>query len=168
MTVHAVQLILASQVLPAIRAAVADLGGDGPDCLVHTRPTADDSAWPTNTAAALVHHLCGVLSSWGAACLGGEHVERDRAAEFAYVGPVEPEVGRLGALIARLPAWAEAAAARGDLAHPAGTAFDVDGARRAGTFTPDWVIAHILHEFATHLGHLELARDVLLARGRTR
>ncbi|MDV8000228.1 DUF664 domain-containing protein [Rhodococcus sp. IEGM 1408] len=167
-TVHAVQLILTSQVLPAIRAAVADLGGDGPDSLVHTHPTAHDSAWPTNTAAALVHHLCGVLSSWGAACLGGEPVERDRGAEFAYSGPVEPEVDRLESLIARLPAWAETAAARGDLAHPAGTAFDVDSARRAGTFTADWVLAHILHEFATHLGHLELTRDVLLARGRSR
>lgn len=167
-TVDAVHLILARQLLPAIRAAVADLGGDGPGTLVHTRPTRDASDWPTNTAAALVHHLCGVVSAWGAACLGGEQITRDRAAEFAYDGPVEPEVDRLEAFIDQLPAWAEAATARGGLAHPTGTAFDVDGARRAGTLTPDWVVAHILHDVATHLGHLELTRDVLLSRARER
>ncbi|WP_159149502.1 hypothetical protein, partial [Dietzia lutea] len=68
-TADAVHRILADQVLPTLRAAVADLGGDGPGTLVHTRPTADGSAWPTNSAAATVHHLCGVVASWGAACL---------------------------------------------------------------------------------------------------
>ena len=164
-TVDAVHLILTGQVLPAIRAAVADLGGDDVGTLVHTRPTPEGSAWPTNTAAATVHHLCGVVTSWGAACLGGEDVERDRDAEFSYAGPVEPEVDRLNALIARLPAWAAAAATRGGLAHPAGTAFDVEAARRAGTLTVEWVLGHILHDVATHLGHLELTRDVLLTSG---
>lgn len=165
-TVDAVHLILAGQVLPAIRAAVADLGGDEPGTLVHTRPTPERSAWPTNSAAATVHHLCGVVSSWGAACLGGEDVTRDRDAEFAHDGPVGPELDRLAALVDRLPAWAAAADARGDLAHPTGTALDVDAARRAGTLTAEWVVGHILHDLATHTGHLELTRDVLLDRGR--
>ncbi|EFV92152.1 hypothetical protein ES5_07319, partial [Dietzia cinnamea P4] len=69
-------------------------------------------------------------------------------------------------LVGRLPAWAAAAVERGDLAHPTGTAFDVDAARRAGTLTVEWVLGHILHDLATHAGHLELTRDVLLARGR--
>ncbi|MDX2355419.1 DUF664 domain-containing protein [Dietzia sp. PP-33] len=167
-SVDAVHLILAEQLSPSIRAAVTDLGGDGPGTLVHARPTADDARWPTTTPAALVHHLCGVLVSWGAACLGGEEISRDRAAEFGYTGPVEPEVDRLEGLVARLPAWAAAATRRGGLAHPAGTAFDVEGARRAGSFTPEWVLAHILHEVATHAGHLELTRDVLLSGSRDR
>ena len=114
---RAVQQILTTQLLPALRAAVADLGGDFDESLVHTAPTAHDSGWPTNTAAALV---------------------------------------------ARLPEWTAAAFVRGELAHPTGTAFDVDTARRSGTFTIDWVLAHILHDLAGHLGHLELTRDVLL------
>ena len=159
---RAVQQILTTQLLPAVRAAVADLGGDSDASLVHTAPSAHDSGWPTNTAAALVHHLCGVVTSWGAACLGGEAVDRDRTSEFAYSGPVGPELDRLDALVARLPEWTAAAIVRGELAHPTGTAFDVDTARRSGTFTIDWVLAHILHDLAGHLGHLELTRDVLL------
>ena len=111
MSVDAVHLILSGQVLPAIRAAVADLGGDEPGTLVHARPTPEGSRWPTNSAAA---------------------------------------------------------DARGDLAHPTGTAFDVDASRRAGTLTAEWVVGHILHDLATHTGHLELTRDVLLDRGRSR
>ena len=94
---RAVQQILTTQLLPALRAAVADLGGDFDESLVHTAPSAHDSGWPTNTAAALVHHLCGVVTSWGAACLGGEAVDRDRTSEFAYAGPVGPELDRLDA-----------------------------------------------------------------------
>lgn len=163
MTVDAVHLILAGEVLPTIRAAVAELGGYGPGTLVHTRPTSENAPWPTNTAAATVHHLCGVVASWGAACLGGEDISRDRDAEFSYAGPVEPELDRLGALIARLPAWTATATHRGVLAHPTGTAFDVAAARRSGTFTAEWVLGHILHDLATHAGHLELTRDVLLS-----
>lgn len=165
MSADAVHLILAGQVLPAIRAAVADLGADEPGTLVHTRPTSADSPWPTNTAAATVHHLCGVVASWGAACLGGEEIKRDRAAEFSYAGPVDPELDRLGVLVDRLPDWVAAAVRRGDLAHPVGTAFDVEAARRAGTLTVEWVLGHILHDLAAHSGHLELTRDVLLGRG---
>lgn len=161
---RAVQEILTTQLLPALRAAVADLGGDSDGTLVHTAPTTASSGWPTNTAAALVHHLCGVVTSWGAACLGGESVDRDRTSEFSYAGPVGPELDRLDLLVARLPEWTAAALARGDLAHPTGTAFDVDTARRSGPFTIDWVLAHILHDVSGHLGHLELTRDVLLAR----
>ena len=163
-----VRRILADELLPTIRAAVAELGGDGPGTLVHTRPTAEGSDWPTNTAAALVHHLCGVLASWGAACLGGEDIERDRESEFSFAGPVAPGLDRLEALIARLPGWAAAATERGALADPAGTTVDVDRARRAGTFTPDWVLGHILHEVAAHTGQLQLTRDVLLSRGPSR
>lgn len=162
-TVDAVVLILRSQLMPALREVVTDLGGDGPDTLVHTRPTNDGSPWPTNSAAGLVHHLAGVVTSWGAACLGGENVARDRSAEFGFAGPVEPELDRLEQLITRLPDWAERAVGRGHLANPTGTAFDVDSARRAGTFTPEWVLAHILHDVAAHAGHLELTRDVLLS-----
>lgn len=168
MSVETVRRILADELLPTIRAAVAQLGGDDPGTLVHTRPIPEGAGWPTNSAAALVHHLCGVLASWGAACLGGEDIERDRAVEFAFAGPVEPELDRLGALIDRLPGWAAAAAARGELADPAGTTVDVDAARRAGTFTPDWVLGHIVHEVAAHTGQLQLTRDVLLSRGRSR
>lgn len=161
---QAVQRILTTQLLPSLRAAVADLGGDSPGTLVHTPPTASSSAWPSNSAAAVVHHLCGVLTSWGAACLGGEDVERDRASEFGFDDPIGPELDRLDALVARLPKWTATAVARGDLAHPEGTAFDVAGAQRSGTFTIDWVLAHILHDVAGHLGHLEVTRDVLLSR----
>lgn len=160
----AVHRILTAELLPSLRSVVADLGGDGPESLVHTRPTDAGSPWPSNTPAAVVFHLCGVLTSWGAACLGGEDVTRDRASEFAFAGPVGPELDRIEDLVNRLPGWTDVAIARGDLADPSGTAFDVSSARRAGTLTIDWVLAHILHDVAGHVGHLELTRDVLLSR----
>lgn len=159
-----IQRILVDELLPTLRAVVVDLGGDSAGSLVHTPPTAPGSVWPTNSTAALVHHLCGVVTSWGSACLGGEDVRRDRASEFAFAGPIGTELDRLDALVARLPEWAATAVARGDLAHPTGTAFDDEGARRSGTFSVDWVLAHILHDVAGHIGHAEVTRDVLLGR----
>lgn len=166
-TSAAVHLILTTELVPALRAVVTELGGDAPDSLVHTRPTSPGAVYPTNSAAAIVHHLCGVITSWGAACLGGEQVNRERESEFEYDGPVLPELDRLDALAARLPYWTAAALGRGSLAHPSGTAFPVERARAAGTLTVEWVLAHILHDVATHLGHLEVTRDVLLS-ARTR
>ena len=72
---------------------------------------------------------------------------------------------RLHRLGGRLPGWLAAAVERGDLADPAGTTVDVGRARAAGTFTPDWVVAHILHEVAAHTGQLQVTRDVLAPRG---
>lgn len=163
MNTDAVRSVLADELLPTLRTVVAQLGGDEPGTLVHTRPTAAGSPWPSNTAAAIVHHLCGVLSSWGAACLGGEQITRDRGAEFVFAGPVGPELDRLESLVDRLPGWIAAARSRSELMEPTGTAFDVHRARRNGTLTIDWVLAHILHDVAAHVGHLELTRDVLLA-----
>lgn len=161
-TSAAVHLILTTELVPALRAVVDELGGDAPDSLAHARPTTVAAVHPTNSAAAIVHHLCGVLTSWGAACLGGEQISRDRESEFDYDGPVLPELDRLAALADRLPAWSAAACERGTLADPTGTAFPVERARAAGTLTMEWVLAHILHDVATHLGHLEVTRDVLM------
>ena len=158
----AVQLILTEQLLPALRRTVAELGNDDPNTLVHTRPTGIASSYPTNSAAGIVRHLCGVLDSWGAACLGGREIERDREAEFRYAGPVVSQLDRLDDLVAQLPQWTVAADERGALCHATGTGFDVDSARAAGTLTPQWVLAHILHDVAGHLGHLEVTRDILL------
>lgn len=162
-TSAAVHLILTAELVPALREVVTELGGDDTGSLVHARPTAVGAAHPTNSAAAIVHHLCGVLTSWGAACLGGEQVSRERESEFAYDGPVLPELDRLAALADRVPDWTTAALRRGGLAHPTGTAFPVERARAAGTLTIEWVLAHILHDVATHLGHLEVTRDIVMS-----
>ncbi|MFN3602815.1 MAG: DUF664 domain-containing protein [Dietzia sp.] len=161
-TSAAVHLILTTELVPALRSVVTELGGDAPGSLVHTRPTGPGAVHPSNSAAAIVHHLCGVITSWGAACLGGEQISRERESEFEYDGPVLPELDRLAGLADRLPDWSTAALGRGTLAHPTGTAFPVERARAAGTLTVEWVLAHILHDVATHLGHLEVTRDVLM------
>lgn len=161
--IDAMHLILSSQLLPALRHVISDLGDDDVGTLVHTRPTATASGYPTNSPAAVVHHLNGVLTSWGAACLGAEEVTRDRDREFEYDGPVLPELDRLADLVARLPRWVAAAERRGEPAEATGTAYPVENAKAAGTLTTEWVLAHILHDVAGHLGHVEVTRDVLLA-----
>lgn len=158
----ALQLILTTELLPAIRSVVDDLGGDHPDSLVHARPAGPG---PTNSVAALVNHLCGMLTSWGRSALAGENVTRDRDAEFEFTGPVAPEIDRLADLINRLPEWIDIARTRGSVADPVGVRRSLDDARAAGTLTAEWVLLHIFHEVAQHLGHMEITRDVLLAEG---
>jgi uncharacterized damage-inducible protein DinB len=78
-----------------------------PDDRLWWRPTPD-----SNSAGNLVLHLCGNLSLWLLASVGGEAFNRDRAAEFSARGGVDaPEltrrlrevVGRCTALLRGLP-----------------------------------------------------------------
>lgn len=157
----ALLLILTTELLPTVRRIVADLGGDEPDSLVHARPT---SQRETNSVAAIIHHRCGTLSSWGQAGLGGEQITRNRPQEFAFTGPVLPEIERLEGLIGRLPVWADTARARGHVADPTGTSRDLGEFRESGGLTVEWVLLHILHEVAQHTGQMEITRDALLSR----
>lgn len=113
----ALLLILTTELLPAVRSVADDLGGDHPDSLVHARPAGPG---PTKSVAALVNHLCGMLTSWGRSALAGENVTRDRDAEFGFTGPVAPEIDRLADLINRLPEWVDIARTRGSVANPVG------------------------------------------------
>jgi hypothetical protein len=113
-----------------------------------------------NTPFAIVTHCLGVLEFWGGAMVAGREVVRDRDAEFRATGRVEELVQRVDAARRRLAE--DVVGARWDdpprLPPTPRHADRPDGRSQGG------VLLHILEELHQHLGHLELTRDVLLAR----
>ena len=111
----------------------------------------------SNTAYALVAHVVGVMGRWGRTVNRGIPVPRDRDAEFLAVGTVEEALALLAAGRARLHEDARAAS-------PRDRPVDPPADDPASDATQGAVLLHVYEELAQHLGHLEVTRDVLLAR----
>ncbi|MGJ0184247.1 DUF664 domain-containing protein [Corynebacterium glyciniphilum] len=110
-----------------------------------------------NTAFALVTHVHGMVHYWGGAFVAGEDIPRDRDAEFRASGTVAEAHVLIEEVRGRLPDWARIALTEGIRNREAtGTS-----RRDIAEVTPEWVLEHILHELAQHLGHLEVCRDVV-------
>ena len=130
--------------------AIADRLGDG---LVNERPVGPD----TNAVGALIIHCCGVTEFWLGHVALGRASTRDRDREFTSTS----SVAELHALIASTVDTAIA-----DIAQlEAGEGTDEGGRQflleRDGSDAS--VVIHVLEELYQHLGHMELAADVLLA-----
>lgn len=110
-----------------------------------------------NTAFALVTHVHGMAHYWGGAVVAGEDIPRDRDAEFRASGTAAEARVLIEEVRGRLPGWARVALTEGIRNREAtGTS-----RRNVSEVTPEWVLEHILHELAQHLGHLEVCRDVV-------
>lgn len=110
-----------------------------------------------NTAFALVTHVHGMAHYWGGAFVAGEDIPRDRDAEFRASGTAAEARVLIEEVRGRLPGWARVALTEGNRNREAtGTS-----RRNVSEVTPEWVLEHILHELAQHLGHLEVCRDVV-------
>jgi hypothetical protein len=113
-----------------------------------------------NSPYAILTHCLGVTEYWIGAVVLGRPDHRDRDAEFTATGPVVPLVERSRAAMARL----HDDVAGLDLAAP------VDGAPAKPWMAPDRpftrraALVHVLEELVQHHGHMEITRDVLLAR----
>lgn len=144
-------LAFCDEALEAMAAMVAGLG----DELANRRPALPGA----NSPYAIVTHCLGVTEFWAGHVVAGLEVQRDRAAEFVAVGPVDDLVGRLAMAQAQLRrdlAGVEPAApVRGRL--PAD-----DRARPLGR-SQGGALLHLYDELARHRGHLELTVDVLRA-----
>jgi hypothetical protein len=139
--------------LDAMVRIVSDLGDD----LASTAPELPGA----NSPYAILTHCLGVVRWWGGEMVAGHDVERDRDAEFVATGAVADlveEVRRTRAGLRDDLAMlrAGAPAARPPAPDHAGTPY---GRTQAG------VLMHVFHELAQHLGHIEITRDVLRARG---
>lgn len=130
------------------------------DTLDDTTVNATPVPGTVNSAFALATHVHGMARFWGGAFIGGEEISRDREAEFRATGTVAEAHALIAETRASLPGWARIALTEGIRNRQAqGTA------RRDYTeATPGWVLEHILHELAQHLGHLEVCRDVVAPR----
>lgn len=112
----------------------------------------------SNTASGLVAHVVGVMARWGRTVNRGIVVPRDRDAEFRATLTVDQAITMLEAGRAGLHEDARAAAPHEAPRNPPAG----DGLTRHRT--QGAVLLHVVEELTQHLGHLDVTRDVLLAR----
>lgn len=142
--------------LDGYAAACRDLGDD----LVNARI---EEVEGSNSAFALVTHVCGVMARWGRTVNRGIVVPRDRDAEFRAAGTLDEALALLEAGRAALHEDAAAALPHEAPVNPPSVREDRDD---PGLRTQGAVLLHVYEELAQHLGQLEVTRDVLLARHR--
>ena len=145
-------LAVAAEVFDGMDAVLTDLD----DASINTTPVPGT----VNPVFALVTHVHGMACYWGGSVIAGERNPRDRAAEFRATGTVAEAAALLADLRTRLPGWV-AIAASGEVRDP-----HAPGTSRtdAAEVSAAWILQHILHECAQHLGHMEICRD-LIVRG---
>jgi len=133
--------------------AVADQLGDA---RVNQRPLGPQ----TNAVAALVIHCCGVTEFWLGHVGLGRADSREREAEFSATATVSELHTLVDATLAQLSE---------DLDRiMGGSASDTNRAGRVFLLDQDEsdgsLVLHVMEELFQHLGHAELAADVLAAR----
>lgn len=107
----------------------------------------------SNSPFVILTHCLGVMEKWGGHTIAGRRINRDRDSEFVAHGTVADLVARIGPAKQRFREdisrhdWAEA------VTNP-----EKHYERNAT------VLLHVLEELAQHRGHMEITRDVLLAR----
>ncbi len=108
-----------------------------------------------NSVGNLVLHLCGNLSQWVLAGLGGRAFERHRDEEFAATGGADADalLTRLRAVVGECRAVARAASER-DL----GRAFAIQGYSRTGF----GVLLHAVEHMSYHTGQIVFVAKQLL------
>ena len=114
----------------------------------------------SNAPYAIVHH-CIEMTRWWLGTFGcGLDLPRDRSGEFEAIGTRDDLVVRIARVRADVDVWATRMV-RDDIAgrDARGTRANVD----LDTVTPQWVVLHVVHELAQHLGQLQVTRDLLSA-----
>lgn len=130
---------------------LVEIGGDELLC----RPPDLEGA---NSVFALITHCCGVMEHWGGEVIAGRAIHRDRAAEFSATGTITQLEERVAAQLQR---W------RTDLANleagesPRGPVERYEG--EPEVITQGFVVLHVIEELFQHLGHVDLAVDLLRA-----
>jgi len=110
----------------------------------------------TNSLAVMATHLAGSEAFWMKEIIGGQSIHRDRGAEFVVKALEFPE------LIAKL----EAAAKDTQPILSSLTPSQLDETRkfRDRIVTVRWAILHVIEHFAMHIGHMQLTRQLWLAK----
>lgn len=152
-----------SEALTAFNDVTAEIL-DGVDAVLDTLDDDTVNATPlpgtVNSVFALVAHLHGMSGFWGGSFIAAEQIPRDRESEFSATGTVAQARDLVSQIRGRLPGWAEIALTEGIRNRGA------TGTSRSDyqTMTPSWVLHHVLHELAAHLGHMQICRDVVTHR----
>jgi len=122
------------------------------------RPIQGEGELATNSLSAMAVHLAGSQTFWMKEIIGRQPIQRDRQAEFLARGvPVTELKSRLDA----------AAKITQEVLSPL-TEPQLEESRqfRDRTVTVRWAILHVIEHFATHLGHMQLTRQIWLAKSK--
>ena len=101
-------------------------------------------------------HLTGAETYWMKEIIGRQPIQRDREAEFVTTGVGAAE------LKARLQASGKTA--QGILSSLSAAQLEERRTSRDRNVTVRWGILHMIEHYATHLGHIELTRQLWSAQ----
>ena len=120
------------------------------------RPIEGEGELATNSLTAMVVHLVGSETYWMKEVIGGKKIVRDRDAEFVTEGLSGAE------LQAKLGATGQVT--KGIL--PGLTEKHLEEARkwRDRPVNVRWCILHVIEHYGQHLGHMQLTRQLWLAK----
>ena len=120
------------------------------------RPLDGQGELATNSMAVMTIHLGGSEAFWIKEIIGRQSIQRDRDAEFVAKGLGFSE------LAAKLEAGVKDSTAILSLLTPA----QLEETRkfRDRTVTVRWAILHLIEHFAMHVGHMQLTRQLWLAK----
>jgi DinB superfamily len=116
-----------------------------------------------NTLAALATHTVGAGEFWTLVMVGGREIPRDRAAEFRAVGHGPELIARFERWVADLEAMLAALPDEGlgpVPPPPAGRRLQAIG---DGPITGRDCLLHAVEHTATHVGHIQITRQLTLA-----
>ena len=152
--------------LPEIHAYLTDLGElrdqvkslpEGlPREVLDWRPIEGEGELATNSMTAMVVHLVGSEAHWMEEVISGKKIIRDRDAEFVTQGLSVPE------LQARIEAMGKVTME----ILSALTEKQLGESRkwRDRSVSVRWCILHVIEHYALHLGHMQLTRQLWLAK----
>ena len=152
--------------LPEINAYLTDLGelreqvksllgGLDPEAL-DWRPIEGEGELATNSMTAMVVHLVGSETYWMKEVIGGKKIVRDRDAEFVTQGlsvaELQAKIGATGKVTAEILSGL--------------TEKQLEESRkwRDRSVSVRWCILHVIEHYALHLGHMQLTRQLWLAK----
>ena len=120
------------------------------------RPIEGVDELATNSLTAMVIHLVGSETYWMKEVIGGKKIVRDRDAEFVTKGLNVP------ALQAKIEATGKVTAE----ILSALTEKQLEESRkwRDRSVSVRWCILHVIEHYAQHLGHMQLTRQLWLAK----
>jgi uncharacterized damage-inducible protein DinB len=126
-----------------------------PAAALNWRPLEGDES--TNSLAMTAAHMAGSERFWVGEVAGERPAHRDREAEFHVTA------GSAGDLTALLDQ--ALAVSRESLGSLAPAKLDETVTTRDRTVTRRWAVLHAIEHIAVHLGHMQLTRQLWLARG---
>ncbi len=144
--------------LNELRSQVKSLLEGLPPEALDWQPIQGEGELATNSLAVLATHLAGSETFWMKEIIARQPIRRNRDAEFLTRRVAASE------LQARLDS--AAATTEGVLSSLQESQMEEEREHRGRMVTIRWAILHVFEHFALHLGHMQLTRQLWLARSR--